>query len=227
MSESTALVDYEALLRKEADEKLSTQLQAPTGNRIKVDTSKLFKMPGSGESSKGPMTCIVLDFGWKNQYFEKAYQQGVIEAPVCYAVNFDPANMAPASDAEKPQSETCKTCKHNQFGSRGRGKACGNRAILAVIPVDATEDSEIMTLEVSATAISRWNNYVNRIKAMHGMPPVVVTTQIDFDPNTAYPSLTFADKGRHKNLPVAMELRKLARDIILQEENAVTDDVPF
>jgi hypothetical protein len=36
----------------------------------------------------------------------------------------------------QPQSDLCKTCEHNQWGSadKGRGKACQNRRRLTMIP---------------------------------------------------------------------------------------------
>jgi hypothetical protein len=166
--------------------------QAVTGQNISTK-GKTFRLP-DGKTSPGPLNCVIVDYINKNMYYKESYVEGEFSEPDCYAVGREIKSMVPSAAVENPVNEICDTCPNNQFGSRGRGKACANNVLLAVLPEDFNEDSELYTLKVSATALKSWTSYVRSLSSM-GVDPIQVVTSISMDPDLAYPSLRFKELG--------------------------------
>lgn len=186
---TTAVADVAA--KREAElEKLRNKIAAPSGDRIQVTQDKLFKLP-NGESAD-MIQCVIVDFISANYFYESAYVQGESTPPTCFALNPEPAEMAPSPNAPEAQDDKCATCWANQFGSAGKGKACQNSKLLAVLPPDATDETPLMLLKVSPTALKRFDTYVGSVARQYQRPPKEVITEISFDPNVSYASLTFS-----------------------------------
>lgn len=219
--DSNQLVDYEAILAKER-EAMKEQVGAPPSNKIKMQ-NKQFVMP-DGTTHPGPMNVVILDFVSYNAMYEGQYNPNDIQPPACFAIGKNKAEMAPSPNATNPQSDKCSTCPKNEFGSDpagGKGKACKNKYRLAVIPGDFAEkdqsEIEIMTLEVSPTAVSSFDTFANRLNRMFGAVPTEFVTEIKFNPGKTFSSLLFDPVQPHGRPDIAMPLRETAQDMLWAE----------
>jgi hypothetical protein len=197
---------------------IQSRIGAPAGNRIKVTQKKTFRMP-SGEESPGPIKAVILDFISGNYFYPGVYDPDDITPPDCFALGVEVATMVPHDTAPAKQSDACATCPQNQFGTaqRGKGKACQNARVLALLAPDAQEDSPIMTLKVSPTGLRAYDGYVASIARSFQTPPVGVITTISFDPTPDYPSLRFGEPEPcpPELLAIAMARRDEAKQILL------------
>jgi hypothetical protein len=166
--------------------------QQASGSNISVK-GRIFRLP-DGKTSPGPLNCIVVDYVNKNMYYEDDYVEGEFSPPDCFAIGRIIKEMKPHESVEKPINEQCVDCEFNQFGSKGRGKRCGNNIMLAILPEDFTDDSELFTLKVSATALQPWTKYVRELEA-NGVDPVQVVTSLTFEEGLSYPSVRFKHIG--------------------------------
>lgn len=93
----------------------------------------------------GNQACVIVA-AWclENVFYEGAYDADNRTPPTCFAFCKNPdekEEMAPPEivdkeDAFERQSDECKGCPQNEWGSaaQGRGKACSNRRRLALLP---------------------------------------------------------------------------------------------
>lgn len=185
---TTAVANISAEMLAEL-EALKSKIAAPSGDRIQITQDKLFKLP-NGETAES-IQCIIVDFVSANFWYETGYQKGEITPPSCFALNAIPTEMAPSPNSPDVQADKCSLCWANQFGSAGKGKACQNTKLLAILPPDADESTPLMILKVSPTGLKPFDSYVGSVaRAMQRLPRGVVT-EISFDPNVTYASLRF------------------------------------
>lgn len=90
------------------------------------------------------MAVIIPSWCLENVFYDSAYDPNNRTPPLCFAfcknpdekdeMGPDPAHLE--DDVFEQQSDLCKDCDQNQWGSarQGRGKACSNRRRLAVLP---------------------------------------------------------------------------------------------
>ena len=89
---------------------------------------------------------------------ERTYYAGEFDAdqaqvPDCYSLD-DPNQHHP--EASNPQSDNCKECPHNRWGSgpRGRGKACREGARVIVMPANVPlKSAALYTAKVPVTSL--------------------------------------------------------------------------
>jgi hypothetical protein len=122
-------------------------------------------------------------------FYEGGYEEGSEDAPTCYSNKGD----MPETDAADPQSPTCATCKHNQWGSRTtdngkRGKACSDSRRVAVSA--AGDIPAVMLLRVPAASLTPLMKY-GRELSKRGVPYQAIVTKLSFDPSASHPLLTF------------------------------------
>lgn len=170
-------------------EAMAKRISAPSGNKIQVTQGKKFKFPDGAEVSE--FEGVIVDFVAVNKFYEEAYDRNNITPPLCYAVNLEPSAMAPTDLSPDKQSETCGTCPQNKFGSSGKGKACQNTRVLAILPEGADSSTDMMILSVSPTAIDAFDKYVGNIARTFGVPVRGVVTHISFNPAKEYASVVF------------------------------------
>lgn len=135
----TALVTYDEK-RAAAAAKYTSQVRAgPQADLLSIKGG-IFQL---GDDVLGDQICVtVLNSIWVNTYFEGKYQEGVPQAPTCYAYGRSAEEMAPHPSMQEhpdtfiPQNMDCATCPKNEWGSAdtGKGKACANKERLALIP---------------------------------------------------------------------------------------------
>jgi hypothetical protein len=214
-SQSTALVNYDEEMRKEANE-IAKAIGSVSGRSISTK-KQVFTLP-DGRAHKGPLSVVVLDFINKNLMYDRAWREGERIPPLCFAIGKNIEELAPSVNAPDPQAEQCRGCPMNEFGtaSNGGGKACKNTAVLALASPDA-KSKEIMLLSVSPTGLTNWNKYVTSVKAQFNAVPIKVVTEITFDENVDFPKLQFSVAAPNENLQTHWGMREEARLLLSQE----------
>jgi len=172
---------------------IQSRIAAPSGNRIKPTAKKTFRMP-DGTENAGPLEAIIVDFVILNAFYEGAYDPDDILPPVCFAFGTDRGTISPHDKLPgEPVCESCAACPNNQFGSSGKGKACNNGYLLALLTPDADATTNFMTIKVSPTGLKHFDAYLRSIMQAVGAPPRAVVTEISLDPESEYASLRFGN----------------------------------
>lgn len=195
------------------------------------------------------MAVVVLDSLIENTFYETDYDPDNITPPTCFAFGRDENTMAPHETVvahEQAQNDLCKGCANNVFGSgdKGRGKACGNRRRLMLIPAGDFDrngnfepeenPSEITSaisgqLKLPPTSLKLWGNYVKQIAGTTNRPPHGVITHIKVIPDTKSQfKVTFKLIGKAPNelMPAIMERRKEAMTQIETPYNLDVEEAP-
>ena len=170
-------------------EDLRGRLAAPSGDKIKVD-NKQFKLPNGDTSDL--LTGIIVDFVYYNAYYDAAFDPNNITPPTCFAIHPDPSGATPSPNSPEVQDASCQVCWANQFGSAGKGKACRNSILVAMLPPDADENTPFMLLNVSPTGLKSFSGYLSSVIRMQ-RPPYSITTDVFCDPGLKYDSLRFTN----------------------------------
>ena len=216
---TTDIVNYDEILAQRAAA-LAKKIAPPSGDKIRVTQAKKFVFPDGTESS-GPFQAIILDFVSANEYYSNPFTRGEVVPPDCFAINEEPGLLVPSKNAPKPQAENCASCHWNQFGTarQGKGKACKNTRLLAMVPPDFDAATPIWLMSVSPTGIQAWDRYVATIYGQFSAPPVKVITTIAFDPKVDYPSVRFGNPQPLDTdmLPLAVARMEEARQRLLTE----------
>jgi hypothetical protein len=206
---------YRDQLRQELAS-LHTRVAPPAGNRISLK-GRVFTMP-DGSTNPGPIGAVILDFRAHNQYWAAPYDPNHLEDPICWSISRTYEDLSPSPDALERQAERCNNCPKNVFGSapNRKARACRNSRRLAIVPPDATLETEPMILSASPTAISAFESFVIGLAASEGKLPVEVVTLMTFKPDVDYPSLVFGKPKplNDKQLAVMMALRAKAQPML-------------
>lgn len=127
-------------------------------------------------------------------WYEGGYKEGSNERPDCWSAN----GQVPDAASPKKQHPTCGACPKNVFGSRitengKQGKECVDYKRLVVAPISDIENEAFggpMMLRVPAASLKEIKLYADQLKGLN-FPYFAVHTRIGFDPEVAYPKLTF------------------------------------
>lgn len=194
------------------------RIASPSGNRIKAD-EKIFTLPNGDTSDT--LSVIIVDFVSYNAYYDAPWNPNAIVPPNCFALGLEPANMVPSDNSPEKQAESCASCWANQWdsSSAGKGKACNNTKLLAVVAPDADADTPLLLLKVTATALKNFDAYVTSVVRTMQRPPRGVITQITFDPNLKYSSLRFSDPQpcTPEQMALAYSRRDEAMEVLMKE----------
>ena len=155
----------------------------------------------------------------RNEYYEDAYNKDDITPPNCFAIHPEPKQLVPSDNSPDKQCDNCASCPMNQFGSAptGAGKACKNTRVLAVMPPDADDDTEIWTLKVSPTAVKAFDSFVAGVNRTFQLPPVGVVVTVGFSGAKDFPSLEFTDPQLNENVVVHFGRQDEAREMLMRE----------
>lgn len=212
-----ATADLQAMLRKQMEDNAS-RVEPGSGKSIRINQDKSFTLP-DGTKTREPLELVVVDFVSRNDYYAGAYNKDDIVPPNCVAISPDPKGMIPLKSSPDRQADSCAQCPMNVFGSAptGAGKACKNSRVLAVLPPEAEDDTEIWVLKVSPTAIRGFDGFVASTSRTFQLPPVGVVVKVGFNEAVDYPSLEFFDPVPNENLAVHMARQEEARDLLMEE----------
>ena len=122
-------------------------------------------------------------------FYEGGYVEGSAEKPNCYSHD----GIAPAPDAQVPQSANCAVCPHNQWGSRiteagTKAKSCADNRRMAVVPEG--DLARPMLLRVPAASLRELVNYAKMLSKRNA-PYQAVVTRVGFNHEMAHPQFTF------------------------------------
>ena len=214
---STAVVNIQDMLRKQAEANAS-RVEPGSGKSIRIGQDKSFTLP-DGTKTRESLQLVVVDFVSRNEYYEGAYNKDDITPPNCFAIHPEPKQLAPSDNSPDKQADSCADCPMNQFGSAptGAGKACKNTRVLAVMPPDADDDTEIWTLKVSPTAIKAFDGFVAGVNRAFQLPPVGVVVTVGFSDAKDFPSLEFTDPQLNENVAVHFGRQDEAREMLMRE----------
>lgn len=208
---SGSIVSIQEALKAQAAA-MAGRTAPPSGNMIKITQDKKFQLP-NGQRVEGPLELVVVDFINKNTYYEGAYDPNNITAPNCFAIHPIIKEMVPSANAPDRQCDDCTSCPMNQFGSAGKGKACKNTRLLAVLPPDADADTPMWTLSVSPTAIKGFDGFVSSLTRME-MVPVQMIVEVGFNEAETFASLTFSNPVPNENVAAHFARQGEASDLL-------------
>lgn len=185
-------VDISAMLEKQK-QAVMDKIGRPSSSVVGIKQNKTMVLP-DGDSTSEPVDFVILDFVSMNTYYDGVYDPNNVQPPVCFAIGENPDNLIASDRSPEKQSDTCASCPMNRYESaaRGKGKACKNMRVLAVMKANATEEDAIWLLRVSPTGLKAYDGYVRNLAQRNNLAPVQVVTTIGFDPKEEYPSLRFA-----------------------------------
>lgn len=174
--------NIDAEIAKEAAAVGDTLAGAGGGSFLRVDQDTgRFSHSVLGDAEP-PQEFVVVDYRAQNTYYERGYVEGETTPPDCWAIAKKPSELAPdPSRVPAPEAESCKACPMNQFGTahNGKGKACKNTYLVALLPPDASEDDEIAYLRVSPTGMKSFDAFANGCSARLKLPPIGAVVTID------------------------------------------------
>ena len=176
----TAVANWDEELAKYAKQAVATT--GSGGGEFLSTKGGVLSYQGS-EVPDNLMNTVILDHVFENHFYTARFDPNNPASPVCFAFGRDVDEMAPHADSTEPQSDTCKDCPQNKFGTAdtGRGKACGNIRRLALMTEDGLEDVENATvafLKVPVMSCKGWDGYVKDLERTKNRPPFAVVTEV-------------------------------------------------
>ena len=185
-------VNYAAQLAAEAAD-ISKQISAPGGDRIRYNGNASIKTPDGMEGEA--LEVVIVNFVSTNMYYDSPYDRGNPLPAACFAINAEPKLLTPSPNSPNIQADNCNVCPNNVFGSAGKGKACSNSRLLAVISSAALEETkntaDIWIMSVPPTSLKFFDAYVASLSAKHKTVPVGVITSVYLDSKNTFASPRF------------------------------------
>jgi hypothetical protein len=158
-----------------------------------------------------------------NNYFgNKPYDPQKPTPPICFAIGRGANNLIPSDSSPDKQSDNCQVCPNNQWKSAGKGKACKNTKMLAILPPDADTETPIMFLRLSPTALNPFDAFVGKVISQHNTAPIGVVATFAFDPNETFPKVIVGNPRPNDNLSTMFPRIQEAEDL-LKIEPTVSD----
>lgn len=127
-------------------------------------------------------------------FYLHGYKEGERAPPDCWSAN----GVVPDPASSSKQSNTCRGCQHNVFGSKvgdagQKGKACPDNKRLAIVPAHDLRNEAWggpMMLRLPPASFSNYSQFVAMLAAKQ-YPPFAVVCRLMFDPNEAFPRIVF------------------------------------
>lgn len=136
------------------------------------------------------MAVVILDGINENVLYEGKFNPNEMSPPTCFAFGRGDDEMVPHDISVKSgnnQSKDCASCVHNEWGSAdtGRGKACGNKRRLALLPAGTIDNGRIKLfnkttdfetgsigfLKLPVTSVKGYASFVKQVAAGLHRPP--------------------------------------------------------
>lgn len=220
----TSIANIDAELANEIANIKDTISQG-SGNKIKVLPTGSFELP-DGLDLGDEIQVVVVDFVSHNKFYATPYNPQNPTPPDCYAMGRKLNDMAPEDDSPHKQNDDCRTCPLNQFGSGngGRGKACKNSRVLAVLLVDQENpdahnapDAPLYVLELPPTALRSFDGAVGHIaRALNG-PPVKAILTVSAKNAGTYALITFSDPVPNPDYAANVGRRPEVEDLLFRK----------
>lgn len=214
---SNSIVDVKAMMAAQL-EKLKGKTAPATGNKIRITQSKEMVLP-DGTKTRDPIELVVVDFLSVNNFYEGTFDKDNIVPPTCFAIGDIPLNLVPSPNSPVVQADSCASCPNNAWesGPKGKGKACKNTRLLAVLPPDAEDDTPMWLLQVSPTGLKSFDSFVGRVATTFQAPPVGAVVTVSLDEASDWPTLVFRDETPNENAAVHLARLEEARKLLETE----------
>lgn len=142
---------------------------------------------------------VIVDFIRANKFYDEPFHEDEITLPACMALSVTGEEMAPLDGVPNRQHEQCDGCEQNAWGSAdvGRGKACAEQYVLAVLAVDPSNKDEdysncpMAMITCPPTSKKNFGTYVRELEDKTGRPPLAFLTEFAFDDDFDHPVLMF------------------------------------
>jgi hypothetical protein len=159
---------------------MQNALPPTSGTKVRLKAKEGFVLPDGTTHTK--LEAVVVDLRYVNAFYPKRYTPGVIESPTCWAVSKTATDIAPSDKSEKQVCDFCIaqgdiTCPNNKFGSNGNGKACKNIVRIAIVPPDASANTQVLIIDLPPTSTSGFLKLIRGLKAP--MQTVVIGLELD------------------------------------------------
>jgi hypothetical protein len=195
-STSTALVNWEEELAKQADEAAKQEANSGSGQFFSLQGGML--VFNDQQLPNDEMVVVIVEGILENVYYTSGYDPDNPSPPTCFAFGRDESNIAPHESVvalgQNPAA-TCRECPMNEWASaeKGRGKACSNRRRLAMIsagkfgrngeflPYENPEDFQTSLIGFMKLPVMSVNGYAKYVKQVAGalrLPPHGVFTKV-------------------------------------------------
>ena len=122
-------------------------------------------------------------------WFAKEYAQGMLARPDCYSLN----GIVPEADSPLKQNPTCQGCRHNAWGTKGKGKACSDGKRLGVLQTShidgafPAEGTGPLLFRLPPITFANFGKYVREDLARdRRILPYGVVTRVSFDPSATW-----------------------------------------
>lgn len=192
-----------------------------TTNRIRLnsDSGKKYVFPDKSEVAE--FEGIVVDFATVQVLYDGPYVAGQINSIVCYASATKPADLAPTDDVPAKQADACKSCPKSKFGANSEKPECGLRKVLAILPTDADDVSELLILDLPVMAAKQYDKYAQSVLVSDGKPQFAVVTKFSFDQTVKFDSPRFemSYEADGEQVAAAYARRDEARNMLLAAPN--------
>jgi len=214
-----ALVSPKELLKKQLSG-YQDAIQPAGGIRINIDKAGIETPDGKTGKS---ISVVIVSYELVHAYYSKPYDSKNITPPDCMAHGTVFNELAPIEQAPMRQADACSVCPMNEWksASTGKGKACRNSRLAAVIPADPDlmADHPIWTISVPPTSIRRFDDYVVELAEEHGLTTLFGVTRITQLKNTDWAAPVFHFDGALDEASQAVAITRLAeaRSILTRE----------
>lgn len=205
---------------------LKQQIHQPGGNQIKIQANGTFTAP-DGFDLGSEIQVVVLDFVSVNKFYLTPFNRDNPVPPDCYAVGRVIKDMVPLPEAPNVQNDKCWTCPmggQNAYGSGqgGRGKACQNRFVVAVLLVDANDpegiadpSAQIYTLDLAPTNMKYFDGFVTNVSRSLGHPIKAIVSVVAKNVGT-YAQVSFVDPVPNPYYAQHAERRAECQDMLFR-----------
>lgn len=221
---STSIAALDAELSNEVAN-IKDTIQQSSGNRLKLNPTGDFETP-DGLNLGNEIQVVVLDYATHNKLYFTPFNPQNPAPPDCYAMGKVLRDLVPEDDSPSPQHDKCATCPMNQFGSaaNGKGKACSNRRLLAVLLVDPNDpeghnqmDAPIYTLDLSPTNIKSFDGMVASIARSLNGPPIKAVLTVVAENVGTYAKVTFTDPMPNPDYALHVPRRAEVQDLLYRK----------
>ncbi len=231
------------------DEEMARQAQVAADMENSVATGQFFSTQGGVLSWNGMpmpnnmMAVIILDSILENVYYTGNYDPENPQGPTCFAFGRDDASLAPHKvivENGTAQSDVCRECRWNEWGTadRGKGKACKNIRRLALISAgnldaqgtgkmiqpfgaEELESGQIGFFKLAVTSVKGYAAYVKQVAGALKRPPYGVYTLVRVVPD---PKSQF----KTQFMPLGLVPTELLPIVMKRHEEAIAGiDFPY
>lgn len=200
-SQTTAVTNWDAEMAAQAEAAAAMEANTGGGNYFSLKGGILSL--NDAPIPNNQMAVVIIDSIIENVMYEGAYDPNVLTPPLCFALGRDEATLAPHKtvvEHDQAQHDNCRGCPMNVFGTadKGKGKACGNRRRLAMIPAgefdtqgrfsmfddeDHFQSAPAAFMKLPTMSVKGYGAFVKQVSGTLRRPPHGIFTKVKVVPD--------------------------------------------